>query len=51
MVVIELKNVEEINPVHVAQMLTYLRFSKKSIGLLINFNVTVLKDGLRRFRM
>ena len=51
MVVIELKNIEEINPVHVAQILTYLRFSQKSIGLLINFNVTVLKDGLRRFMM
>lgn len=49
-VVIELKTVEEFSPVHEAQILTYLKFSKKSIGLLINFNVTVLKNGLRRYR-
>ena len=49
MVVIELKVVDEINPVHEAQILTYLKFSGKRIGLLINFNVTTLKDGLRRF--
>jgi GxxExxY protein len=49
LVVIELKVVDEINPVHEAQMLTYLKFSKMNIGLLINFNVTVLKNGIRRF--
>jgi GxxExxY protein len=48
-VVIELKVVDEINPVHEAQILTYLKFSKMNIGLLINFNVTVLKNGIRRF--
>jgi len=48
-VVIELKVVDEINPVHEAQILTYLKFSGKRIGLLINFNVTTLKDGLKRF--
>ena len=48
-VVVELKVVDEINPVHEAQVLTYLKFSGKRIGLLINFNVTVLKHGLRRF--
>jgi GxxExxY protein len=48
-VVVELKVVDEINPVHEAQILTYLKFSGKRIGLLINFNVTTLKDGLRRF--
>jgi GxxExxY protein len=50
-VVIELKVVEELNPVHEAQMLTYLKFSKMSVGLLINFNVTTLKAGIRRYIM
>ena len=48
-VIIELKAQDIILPVHEAQILTYLRFSNKKIGLLINFNVTVLKDGIRRF--
>jgi GxxExxY protein len=50
-VIIELKTVDEFNPVHEAQILTYMKFSGKSIGLLINFNVTVLKNGIRRFRI
>ena len=50
-VIIELKTVDEFNPVHEAQVLTYLKFSEKPIGLLINFNVTVLKNGIRRFRL
>ena len=49
MIVVELKSVEAISPVHLAQILTYMRFSKTGIGLLINFNVTVLKNGIRRF--
>jgi GxxExxY protein len=49
-VVVELKTVDEFNPVHEAQILTYLKFAGKSIGLLINFNVTVLKNGIRRYR-
>lgn len=49
LVVVELKVVDEINPVHEAQILTYLKFSEKRIGLLFNFNVTSLKNGLRRF--
>jgi GxxExxY protein len=49
MVIVELKVVDEINPVHEAQLLTYMKFSGKSIGLLIYFNVTTLKEGLRRF--
>ena len=49
LVVIELKVVDEINPVHEAQMPTYLKFSKMNIGLLINFNVMALKNGIRRF--
>ncbi len=48
-VVVELKVVDELNPVHEAQVLTYLNFSGKKIGLLINFNVTTLKEGIRRF--
>ncbi|MBU0559338.1 MAG: GxxExxY protein [Bacteroidetes bacterium] len=49
LVVIELKASEGITPVHEAQVLTYLKFAEKKIGLLINFNVLRLKDGLRRF--
>ena len=48
-VVVELKAQDIILPVHEAQILTYLRFANKKIGLLINFNVTVLKNGIRRF--
>ncbi|MCX6333888.1 MAG: GxxExxY protein [Bacteroidia bacterium] len=50
-IVLELKVVDEFNPVHEAQILTYMKFSNKSVGLLINFNVTVLKNGIRRFRL
>jgi GxxExxY protein len=49
-VVIELKSVDAISPVHEAQILTYMRFANKPIGLLINFNVTVLKNGIKRYR-
>lgn len=48
-IVIELKSVESLAPVHEAQLLTYLRFSRKRVGLLINFNVKILKEGLRRY--
>ena len=47
-VVVELKALEQILPVHEAQLLTYLRLTQKSVGLLINFNVPLLKDGIRR---
>jgi GxxExxY protein len=47
-VIVELKTVDFLNPVHTAQVLTYLRFGKKHIGLLINFNVKSLKDGIKR---
>jgi GxxExxY protein len=47
-VVIELKSVQELLPVHEAQLLTYLHLTGLRIGLLINFNVAVLKDGIRR---
>ena len=47
-VVVELKAVENLLPVHAAQLLTYMRLSDISLGLLINFNVPVLKDGAKR---
>jgi GxxExxY protein len=47
-IVVELKAVEKILPIHAAQLLTYLRLTDKPIGLLINFNVPLLKDGVRR---
>ncbi|MSQ93721.1 MAG: GxxExxY protein [Gemmataceae bacterium] len=46
--VIEIKAVEKLLPVHEAQLLSYLRLSKTRVGLLLNFNVPVLKDGLKR---
>ena len=46
--VVELKAVEKILPVHEAQLLTYLRLSKTHVGLLLNFHVPVLKDGMIR---
>jgi GxxExxY protein len=48
-VLLELKSVESLQPVHTAQILTYLHFSECSVGLLMNFNSFLLKDGLRRF--
>jgi len=47
-VVLELKSVEKVLPVHEAQLLTYLKLSGKRVGLIINFNVPVLKDGIVR---
>jgi hypothetical protein len=49
--VVELKSIEGLGPVHGSIMLTYLRLSEHELGLLINFNVSVLKDGVRRFIM
>jgi GxxExxY protein len=48
LVIVELKAVEGISPVHIAQLLSYLKLSGKPIGLLINFHVAHLKDGIRR---
>ena len=50
-VVVELKVVDEFNPVHEAQILTYMKLSNKSLGLLINFNVTILRNGIRRYKI
>jgi GxxExxY protein len=47
-VVVELKAVEAVAPVHCAQVLTYLRLTEKRVGLLLNFNVSYLKQGVRR---
>ena len=47
-VVVELKAIEAIAPIHEAQLITYLRLGGWNVGLLINFNVVVLKDGIRR---
>ncbi len=47
-VIVELKAVEKVLPIHEAQLLTYLRLLKKPVGLLLNFSVPVLKDGIIR---
>jgi GxxExxY protein len=47
-VIVELKAVEKIAPIHEAQLLSYLKLSGKKLGLLINFNVLHLKDGIKR---
>lgn len=47
-VVIELKAVEEVLPVHEVQLLTHLKLSEKKLGLLINFHVPILKQGVKR---
>ena len=47
-VIVELKSVESLSPIHTAQVLTYLKLARKPVGLLINFNVPVLKDGVKR---
>jgi len=47
--IVEIKSVEKIIPIHEAQILTYMKLADISVGLLINFNVTRLKDGIKRF--
>jgi GxxExxY protein len=47
-VVIELKSVEKLNKVHLAQILTYMKLGNFKLGLLINFNVVLLKQGIKR---
>ena len=49
-VIVELKTVESLLPVHEAQLLTYLKLTGIELGLLINFNVRMLKDGVRRMK-
>jgi len=47
-VIVEVKAVDRLAPIHKAQLLSYMRLSGCKVGLLINFNVKVLKDGIRR---
>jgi GxxExxY protein len=48
-VVLELKSVEKLNPVHEAQLLTYMKLSGKRVGLLLNFHTPYLRDSIKRF--
>ena len=47
-IIVELKTVDQIAPVHEAQLLSYLKMSGRQVGLLINFNTTYLKNGIKR---
>lgn len=47
-VIVEVKSVAELAPIHEAQLLTYLRLSQKTVGLLLNFNVKLMNDGILR---
>ena len=47
----ELKSVEAFLPIHEAQLLSYMKLSDCSLGLLLNFNVPVMKDGVKRMRL
>ena len=49
-IIVELKSVESLQPIHKAQIITYLKLSNISLGLLINFNEKLLKNGFQRFR-
>ncbi len=49
--ILELKTVETLLPIHEAQLLTYLKLMKKPLGLLINFNVPILKQGIKRLAL
>ncbi len=49
--IVEIKSVEELAPIHTAQLMTYLKLTKLKAGLLINFNETVLKNGIKRIVM
>lgn len=48
-VIVELKSVDAIHPLHTAQLMTYLKLAKCRLGFLINFNVMLLKDGIKRY--
>ncbi len=48
LVIIELKAIEQLAPIHTAQLLTYLKLSKRTLGLLINFNTPLIKQGIKR---
>ncbi len=48
LLIVELKTVEQLLPIHHAQLLTYLKLSRKTLGFLINFNVPLIKNGIKR---
>lgn len=48
LIIVELKTVEKLLPIHDAQLLTYLKITGKKLGLLLNFNVPILKEGIKR---
>lgn len=50
-IIVELKEIESLLPIHEAQLLTYLKLSSKRLGFLINFNVPLIKDGIRRIAL
>ncbi|BBO31672.1 GxxExxY protein [Lacipirellula parvula] len=50
-VIVELKAIEALLPIHEAQLLTYLKISKRRVGLLVNFNVSLLKQGIKRIAL
>lgn len=50
-VIVELKSTDKIHPIHEAQILTYMRLSNVKTGLLINFNVPLMKDGIKRYKI
>jgi len=50
-IIVELKAIERLLPLHAAQLLTYMKLSAASVGLLVNFNVTSLRQGLRRLSL
>jgi len=51
LIVVEIKSIEKMTSLHEAQILTYLRLSGRPLGLLLNFNTKLMKDGVRRFRI
>jgi GxxExxY protein len=51
LVLLELKSVERVEPIHEAQLLTYLRLTRLPVGLIINFNVHLLRQGIKRFAL
>jgi len=51
LVVLELKAVEQLAPIHTAKMISYLRATRKRLGLLVNFNVRLLKEGIKRIAL
>jgi GxxExxY protein len=50
-IIVELKAVNEIHPIHQAQLLSYMKLTNKKIGYLANFNVALMKDGIKRMRL